>query len=258
MSRTVHHQRIVGLFVSALSVPLFAVSFGPTSPAATAATVGKVCTTAGAKSGSLVCSKKAGKLVWAKPASGAAAASGSTSGSSSAKALDGTWKPTSASQVGYRVKEVLNGQSAEGVGRTNALTGSMVIAGSTIQSVELIADVTTLASDSDKRDAQVQSRILDTAKFPTATIKLAKPIKLGSVPADKVEISQKASITMTVHGVVKDVVIDLKARRNGTNIEINGSIPLLFADWNIADPSFKPFVVTQDNGLLEFLVVFTK
>ncbi len=34
-----------------------------------------------------------------------------------------------------------------------------------------------------------------------------------------------------------------------------GSIPITFADWNIANPSFGP-VSTDDNGVLEFALNF--
>src|SRR6478609_8790943 len=36
--------------------------------------------------------------------------------------IDGTWKAVDSSQVGYRVKETLFGQSTEAVGRTNSVT----------------------------------------------------------------------------------------------------------------------------------------
>ena len=39
-------------------------------------------------------------------------------------------------------------------------------------------DLTTLKSDSDNRDGQVQGRILQTDQFPKATFKLAQPIEL--------------------------------------------------------------------------------
>jgi len=51
------------------------------------------------------------------------------------------------------------------------------------------------------------------------------------------------------------VVVDLTARRTGNRIEVSGSIPIRFADWNIPNPSFGP-VTTQDHGVLEFLLVF--
>ena len=47
----------------------------------------------------------------------------------------------------------------------------------------------------------------------------------------------------------------LKARRNGANIEVNGTIPITFAEWNIPNPSFGP-AETEDHGELEFLLVF--
>ena len=248
--------------------------------AATAAKVGAKCTKLNAKSGDLVCQKKLGKLVWARatvttttvkatagaPAATSAAGSAQTTttaapGASSEAApagIEGNWKPSAKSLVGYRVKEVLVGQSTEGVGRTNAVTGKMVIAGTKVTSVELIADLTKLESDSNRRDGQVQTRILDTAKFPTATLKLASPIDFGSVPGDKEEVTSKATVALTVRGVTKQISFDLLARRNGNAIEVNGSIPFVMSDFGIPDPSIADLVTTEQKGLLEFLVVFER
>ena len=38
----------------------------------------------------------------------------------------------------------------------------------------------------------------------------------------------------------------------------SGSIPVVFADWGISNPSFAGFVTTQNHGLLEFLIWFSK
>jgi polyisoprenoid-binding protein YceI len=248
--------------------------------AAAAAKVGGKCTKVNAKSGSLVCVKKLGKLVWSRVtptttkatasssgSSGAAGSSGATttvaaSGAAPSAAapagIEGTWTPTAKSLVGYRVKEVLVGQSTEGVGRTSAVTGKMVIAGTKVTSVDLTADLTKLESDSNRRDGQVQNRILETAKFPTATLKLTAPIDFSTVPGDKVEITAKASASLTVHGVTKTVSFDVVARRNGAAIEVNGSIPFVMTDFNIPDPSVADLVTTEQKGLLEFLVVFER
>src|SRR4051812_45769493 len=43
-------------------------------------------------------------------------------GAATSAGISGTWTPTSESIVGYRVKEVLFGQSTEAVGRTNGVT----------------------------------------------------------------------------------------------------------------------------------------
>ncbi len=248
-------------------VILGGVSFSPAAGAAAAPKAGKACTKSGQKSGTLVCMRKAGKLVWAKapasPTTAAAASKATTTvapkaGGGTQTGIDGNWSPTTGTTVGYRVKEVLGGQDTEGVGRTTAVSGSMKIEGTTVNSVELIADLTKLQSDSARRDDQVQGRILETAKFPTATLKLKAPIDLGTVPADKVEISKSATVTLTLHGVAKDIPIELKARRNGANIEVNGAIKIVFADYGITNPSLPPFVTTDPDGLLEFLVVFAR
>lgn len=68
------------------------------------------------------------------------------------------------SQVGYRVREVLFGQGAEAVGRTQDVTGTITISGSSVTAGSFTADLTTVKSDKSRRDAQFQGRIMDTAR----------------------------------------------------------------------------------------------
>lgn len=171
--------------------------------------------------------------------------------------LDGTWRPTSASLFGYRVKEVLLGQSAEAVGRTNKVTGEIEIAGTTLKGGELTVDMTSMTSDEDRRDSQFHGRIMDTDTFPTATLKIDKPADFGSVPANLAKINVNVTADLTLKGTTKTITVDLTARRNATTIEVNGTIPIVFADWNIPNPS-SSLAKTEDHGVLEFLVVFAK
>jgi len=50
----------------------------------------------------------------------------------------------------------------------------------------------------------------------------------------------------------------LSAERTTSGIKISGSIPIKFANWSIPNPSFGSFVTTDNHGLLEFLLKFTK
>lgn len=234
-----------------------------TSSAGTAKS-GQTCKKVGTKSGTLVCTKKGSRLVWAratptttKGAAGTTVAGGSaTTTPADANSIDGTWKATSASQVGYRVKEVLNGQDVEAVGRTNAVTGTMVIAGTKATSVDLTVDVTKLESDSGRRDDQVQGRILETAKFPTAKLKISTPIDFGKVPADREVLTLTAKVSLTIKSTTKTIDVSMQARRNGAAVEINGQVPIIWSEWGIENPSLAPFVTTEDRGLLEYLIVF--
>jgi polyisoprenoid-binding protein YceI len=169
----------------------------------------------------------------------------------------GTYKPTSSSIVGYRVNEVLFGQKNEAVGRTSKVTGSMTIDGAQVSAVDLTVDMKSVSSDNSQRDGQFQGRIMATSTYPTATFKLTQPLVLSSVPTDSTVVNSKATGDLTLHGVTKSVTFDLAAQRDGANIKVNGTIPVVFADYKIANPSAGP-ATTEDHGVLEFLVVFEK
>ena len=79
--------------------------------------------------------RRTGSATTAAAAGGAAAttAPAAPSGAASSGSIDGSWAASDQSVLGYRVKEVLFGQSTEAVGRTNAVTGSLSIAGSTVE-----------------------------------------------------------------------------------------------------------------------------
>jgi polyisoprenoid-binding protein YceI len=111
-------------------------------------------------------------------------------------------------------------------------------------------------SDQSQRDRQFQGRIMDTSQYPTSTFALTKPITLGSIPADGVIVTETASGTLTLHGTTRSVTFTVQARRSGSTISVSGSIPVVFANYNIDNPSGGP-AQTSDNGTLEFLLNFT-
>ena len=180
-----------------------------------------------------------------------------TTAAPASSAFSGTWRPTTGSVLGYRVKEVLFGQSNEAVGRTSDVTGSMVIDGASVSTVDLTVNMKTVKSDSGQRDGQFQGRIMNTSSFPTATFKLTQPVTLPAVPADSAVVDAKATGELTLRGRTRTVTFDLKAQHDGTSVKVNGTIPIVFADYNIPNPSFGP-ASTEDNGVIEFLVVFAK
>ena len=158
---------------------------------------------------------------------------------------------------GYRVKEILFGQDTEGVGRTSAVTGSLVIANNEVTSAEFSVDMTSLKSDSSRRDRQVNDRILDTATYPTATFALNDPIALTPEALAGSDLTVNTTGTLTLRGVTKDIPVTLIARLVNNVIEVNGTIKIVFAEWQIPDPSVSAIVV-EDRGLLEFLIRFSR
>jgi polyisoprenoid-binding protein YceI len=189
----------------------------------------------------------------ATPATTAATATEAASGP-----VAGTWTVGSGSIVGYRVNEVLLGQAATAVGRTTSVTGRLTIQGSTVTAAAFTVPMDTIHSDKSQRDAQFDGRIMDVAQYPTGTFTLTSPIDLAPLPASGVIRDYTAHGKLTLHGATRAVTFTLTAERKGSQIEVAGDIPVLFADYNIANPSFAGFVTTQDHGLLEFLLVFDR
>lgn len=201
--------------------------------------------------------------------SASGAASPSPGGSSSTTAgLDGTWNvdPSvgsfsdfSGSFVGYRVDEELaNVGAATAVGRTPDVTGSLTLAGTTISSVEISANLGTLESDKPQRDNQLHRQALETDQFPTATFSLTSPIDLGSVPVDGQVIQATATGNLTIHGVTKSVQIPLEARLSGNVVTVTGSIDILFSDYGMSRPTSFLVLTIADHGTMEFQLQFTK
>jgi polyisoprenoid-binding protein YceI len=197
------------------------------------------------------------------PASTSASSSTATASTAASGPVAGPWAAGSGSVVGYRVNEVLLGQNATAVGRTTSVTGHLTIAGTTATAASFSVPMDTVHSDKSQRDAQFDGRIMDVAQYPTGTFTLTSPIDLAPLPAPGVVKSYTAHGQLTLHGTTRAVTFTLTAERSaaktgGAQIEVAGQIPVLFSDYNIQNPSFAGFVTTQDHGLLEFLLVFSR
>lgn len=183
--------------------------------------------------------------------------------SSSASALDGTWtvKPGNAQNfVGYRVTEKLfaNISETEATGRTDNVTASMTIAGTTVKDVTVTADLRDLTSDNSFRDGRIRSDGLESDEFPEAKFVLTKPIALSAVPAAGETITTEATGEFTLHGVTKAVTIPLEGRWDGKQVQVVGHLPIAFADYGITAPSAPAVASVDDHGEMELQLFFDR
>ena len=168
----------------------------------------------------------------------------------------GTWAVGSGSRVGYRVNEILGGQSHTAVGRSSAVTGQMVVKGSTVKSASFTVKMATIHTDSAQRDSQFDGRIMEVATYPDGTFALTKPIMMAPPPATGTIKTYSATGHLTLHGQTRSVTFPVKAELTANGIEVQGAIPVLFSKWGIPNPSFTGFVTTQNHGIMEFLLDF--
>ena len=180
--------------------------------------------------------------------------------------LDGTWSidasigsfsDFSDSWVGYRVDETLAGNRANtAVGRTPDVAGTLTLSGTRITNVEVTANLQTLKSDDDRRDGQLQHQAIQTSQFPQATFKLTSPIELSALPADGQTITATATGELTLHGVTRTVEVPIEARLSGDVVTVAGSIPILFADYDVERPTSFAILSIEDHGVMEFQLHF--
>jgi polyisoprenoid-binding protein YceI len=175
----------------------------------------------------------------------------------SAGEFDGDWVPTDASEFGYRVEEVLAGISTTAVGRSNEITGLLTIAGTTATAVDVEVQIDSIKSDSALRDGQFSGRIMNADEFPTATFSLTEPIEFGVIPVGDEQVTATATGELTLRGVTNPVSFEVTAQTTDGRIGVLGSIPVVFAEYGIDNPSFGQ-VRTEDEGLVEFVLVFER
>lgn len=184
-------------------------------------------------------------------------AGGESGGGSSAEGVDGTWVIGEGTEVGYRVDEVINGVDITANGRTTEVTGSITISGTSASAGEFVVDMASITSDESRRDGQFRGRIMATDQFPTATFTLTAPIDFGQIPDADTTITATATGDLTLRGTTRSVTFEVQATFRNDRIGILGQIPVVFADYGIPNPSFAT-ITTEDNGLLEFILVLDR
>jgi hypothetical protein len=77
------------------------------------------------------------------------------------------------------------------------------------------------------------------------------------IPALGTVTHYSASGNLKMHGVTMAVNFTVSAERIWDAIDVLADIPIVFAAWNITNPSIGGFVVTQSSGTLGVLLHLT-
>lgn len=181
-------------------------------------------------------------------------------GAESRSSPDGTWSVKAADSVfvGYRIQELFAAATVKrtAAGRTPKVMGTMSVAGRTIPSAQIAADLTGLTSDQARRDSAIRERGLETARFPDATFTLTAPITLPSTPVKGTSYRVTATGDLALHGVTRSVQVALEAKWNGSTIAVAGSTPIVLSDYGMAAIKLPGFVETDDRGTMELQLLF--
>jgi polyisoprenoid-binding protein YceI len=151
--------------------------------------------------------------------------------------------------AGYRVDEVLNGTDVTVTGRTEDVTGSVTVADGSLTEATVEVDIASVATDEGNRDAYFRDQAMEVGTFPTAIFELTEPAVIEE-GATAVELTGD----LTVHGVTQPATFEGEVAgdaASGDVVQVIGSIPITFADFDVAAPSLG-FVTVENEGSIEF------
>ncbi|MYG98653.1 MAG: YceI family protein [Acidimicrobiaceae bacterium] len=160
--------------------------------------------------------------------------------------------------AGFRVDEVLNNiGDFTAVGRTARVSGSIELSDTALVAATVEVQMGTLQTDSSFRDGRIY-QALNTSEFPLATFTLAEPVELPAGMADGEAFSGSAEGDLTIKGVTNRVAFDLQAQLVGDRIVAVGSSAVVFSDYGVTAPTAPIVVSVEDNGIMEFQLLFTR
>jgi hypothetical protein len=174
--------------------------------------------------------------------------------------LDGTWRVSAGSTVGFRVRETVIGFSNDVTGRTGDVTGTAVVASAVTGGAEVSSAAFQVSLDTIKVNGKTGQpqlvKSLGVTAHPVATITLTRPVPLPAAFASGAVVTRTAAATFTLNGTTRPVTVALSVRQDGTAIEAAGYLPVAFSGFRIAGPAGYGFLGSlASNGTAEFLLV---
>jgi polyisoprenoid-binding protein YceI len=168
--------------------------------------------------------------------------------------LAGTWEVARGSLAGFRVRASAIGVGHDVVGRTSAVTGAISISGDWVTAARLRIGLTAI-----KVDGQAQPQLADslrTGQHPAATFHLTEVAVLGRAFSTGAVVTRRVAGFLALNGTECGVTVTISARRDGSALQVAGTIPVDLAYWGIRVPAGAGLLGSlADQGEAEFRLV---
>lgn len=160
----------------------------------------------------------------------------------------------------FRVREQLMGHDLpnDAVGETQGISGSLTVdaRGALVPGQSrFVVQVTSLKSDSDRRDGYVQHRLLETDKYPTVTL---VPTAMRGLPATSASARTSSPVAfevvgdLTVRGVTHPTTWKVTAKQVDGRVTGSASTRFTFAEFAIEPPRVPVLLSVADTIGLEY------
>lgn len=177
--------------------------------------------------------------------------------------VNGQWDVVSAAEgnttsLGYTFEEILPGERRSTSGSTRGVSGHAEVSNETVQpGAQIVADLTKLETDQQRRDVNVRHKLLETDRFPEATFTLTKPADFKGVPDDGTPGAVELTGELVVKGVTVELTETFDVVRSGANIILAGTVVFDRENYGVHTPDFIAAKIAEE-GELNIRVVLAK
>jgi polyisoprenoid-binding protein YceI len=157
----------------------------------------------------------------------------------------------------YRVTEQLAGINfpSDAVGTTEAITGALIVNpdGSFAPGSKITIDLRTLTSDQSMRDSFIQTRTLETGKFPMMELVPKRAVGLTAPLAsgNQAQAGFQLVADVTLHGVTKETTWNVIATLRPDGVAGRATSTVDFAMFGMTKPSLARLLSVDDKINLE-------
>lgn len=176
--------------------------------------------------------------------------------------VNGTWlvQPGSLpnyTSVGFTFEELLPSDRRTTSGSTRGVRGSIEVRDNKLLSGRIEVDMTSLSTDTERRDVSIKNRIFHTDKFPIASFEVTSETDLSEIPADG--LTGEASVTgkLTIMGNSQTLTQPFTFLRSGDELIASATIPINRLDYGVETPEFVAAKIAEE-GELNILINFTQ
>jgi len=165
------------------------------------------------------------------------------------------------STVSYSVSEILINKDNKlnvAVGTTNAITGQVQLnfthpEQSSVGTINV--DISTLKSDSGKRDQTIQQRFLESAKFPNAKFTPTEIKGISATAKEGDSINFQVTGDLLIRDTTRPTTFEVTSQLQGDTLTGTAQTTIKMSDFNFQAPDIAGILKADDETKLEFKFV---
>lgn len=169
---------------------------------------------------------------------------------------------SSETTVSYSVDETFlnqNNKLATAVGTTSQVTGQFEVDLANPADItfgEFSVDISTLKSDSGRRDSAIQGNWLESARFPMARFTVKELVNFPADPQPNQALQFQMAGDLTIREATRPVTWDVSATYDGSRLTGTATTFIMMEEWGVPPPNIAGVLIVKDGVTLTLNFTF--